>query len=324
MGIVETSDLTKIFGTLTAVDRVSLKIDEGEVFGLLGPNGAGKTTLLMMLSTLLKPTSGSAAVNGFDVLRNPGKVRESIGMVFQDPSSDELLTGYENLKLHALLYDLPESKTKDRIEKVLELVDLSERRNDQVKKYSSGMRRRLELARGLLHSPKVLFLDEPTLGLDPQTRERVWRYIERLVTEENVTILITTHYMEEADRLCGRVAIIDHGKIIVLDSPENLKNKLGGDVVRVKIQNAQIEKLKRLDFIKRIETSDEMVDLTVEDVGKNLQEILRVIGEAEFVEVRRSTLNDVFLCYTGREIRAESETPEGGWQERAVRAGLNR
>ncbi len=324
MSIIETFDLTKVFGSLTAVQKVSFKVDAGEIFGLLGPNGAGKTTLLMMLSTLLKPSSGSASVNGFDILRNPGKVRESIGMVFQDPSSDDILTGYENLKLHTLLYNLPRNVAEDRIRKVLELVDLSDRKDDQVKKYSGGMRRRLELARGLLHRPKVLFLDEPTLGLDPQTREHVWQYIERLVKEENVTIVVTTHYMEEADRLCDRVAIIDHGRIVVLDSPRNLKNHLGGDVVRLKVDEAQVEKLKGFSFVKRIERANGIVNLTVENVGRNLQELLKVTGDAELVEVHPSSLNDVFLYYTGRGIRPEAETPEGGWWERTVRARLNR
>jgi len=324
MSIIETFGLTKVFGSLTAVHKIDLKVEAGEIFGLLGPNGAGKTTLLMMLSTLLKPSSGSARVNGFDIRRNPSKVRESIGMVFQDPSSDDILTGYENLRLHALLYDLPESEAKDRIRKVLKLVDLYDRRDDQVKKYSGGMRRRLELARGLLHNPKVLFLDEPTLGLDPQTREHVWQYIERLVKEENVTIVITTHYMEEADRLCDRVAIIDHGRIVVLDSPRNLKSKLGGDMVRLRLTDAHLENLGRFSFVKRIEKTGDVVTLTVENVGKNLPEMLKALGGAEIVEVRPSSLNDVFLHYTGRAIRAEAETPEGGWWERAVRARVSR
>src|SRR2546427_1635860 len=181
--IIEAKDLTKKFEHLTAVDRINFSIEEGEVFGLLGPNGAGKTTTLHMLATLLKPTSGSATVNGFDIAKQNSQVRKSIGIVFQEPSSDDLLTGYENLKLHALMYGIPRSLAVKKIDEVLRLVDLTDRKNDQVKKYSGGMRRRLEIARGLLHEPKVLFLDEPTLGLDPQTREHIWAYIEKLVKE---------------------------------------------------------------------------------------------------------------------------------------------
>jgi len=196
MNIIETKNLTKKFEKMTAVDTLNLQIKEGEIFGLLGPNGAGKTTTLLMLVTLNPPTSGTATINGFDIVKQPDKVRKSIGIVFQDPSSDEILTGYENLKLHGWLYDMPDVLREDRIKEVLKLVDLTDRKNDRVKKYSGGMRRRLELARGLMHHPKVLFLDEPTLGLDPQSREHIWEYIENLAKEKNMTIIITTHYMD--------------------------------------------------------------------------------------------------------------------------------
>ncbi|MFZ1898117.1 ATP-binding cassette domain-containing protein, partial [Methanoregula sp.] len=232
MHVIETKNLTKTYSSLTAVDNLDLKIEKGEVFGLLGPNGAGKSTTLLMLTTLIPPTSGTALVNGFDIIRQPDQVRKSIGIVFQDPSSDETLTGYENLKLHGLLYDMDARLREERIVEVLHLVDLTNRKDDMVKKYSGGMRRRLELARGLMHHPEILFLDEPTLGLDPQTREHIWEYIKKLATEKNITIIITTHYMDEADRLCDRLAIIDRGKVAVLGPPDLLKKELGGDIIR--------------------------------------------------------------------------------------------
>lgn len=306
MNSVEIKNISKQFDELTAVDGITLSIPKGEIFGLLGPNGAGKTTLLMMLSTLLKPTAGSALVNGFDVCMQPSKVRHSIGMVFQDPSSDELLTGYENLKLHALMYDVPLKSIDGKIDEVLSLVDLKNRKNDKVKKYSGGMRRRMEIARGLLHQPEILFLDEPTLGLDPQTREHIWQYIESLAQDTQMTIILTTHYMEEAEKLCHRVAIIDHGKVIALDSPDNLRHAIGGDLVSLKGQNLLTETIKTLPFVKKIETENGGLKITVESSGKNLQELLRVVGEIDFVEVHSPDLNDVFLYYTGRQIR-ESE-----------------
>jgi ABC-2 type transport system ATP-binding protein len=265
MEAIKIINLRKKYDKILAVDKISLSIRKGEIFGLLGPNGAGKTTTLMMLSTLLKPTSGRAIVNGFDVLTHPGRVRESIGMVFQDPSSDEMLTGYENLKLHALMYDVAMNEINKKIDDVLTLVDLKERKKDIVKKYSGGMRRRMEIARGLLHQPEILFLDEPTLGLDPQTRERIWGYIEKLAKERNMTIILTTHYMEEAEKLCDRIAIIDHGKIIALDSPENLKRALKGDTVCLKGRNLFLDRLKKLSFVKKIGKSDGFVQLTVEN-----------------------------------------------------------
>ena len=237
MHIIETKNLTKTYGDLTAVDHLDLKIGKGEVFGLLGPNGAGKSTTLLMLTTLVPPTSGTALVNGFDILRQPDQVRKSIGIVFQDPSSDETLTGYENLKLHGLLYDMDSALREERIVEVLALVELTDRKDDMVKKYSGGMRRRLELARGLMHHPEILFLDEPTLGLDPQTREHIWEYIRKLAKEKEITIIITTHYMDEADRLCDRLAIIDRGKIAVLGNPDQLKKELGGDIIHMKAGN---------------------------------------------------------------------------------------
>ncbi|MDP4261388.1 MAG: ATP-binding cassette domain-containing protein [Bacteroidota bacterium] len=303
---IEIKNLTKRYGDLVAVDHVNLSIARGEIFGLLGPNGAGKTTLLMILSTLLKPSSGEAIINGFDVIKQPSRVRQSIGMVFQDPSSDELLTGYENLKLHALMYDVPMNRIDEKIDEVLTLVDLEKRKNHKVKTYSGGMRRRMEIARGLLHQPHVLFLDEPTLGLDPQTREHIWEYIESLAKKTSMTIVLTTHYMEEAEKLCNRIAIIDHGQIIALDTTENLRHTITGDIVSLKGKNLLVEELKKLAFVKKAEQFDDHLQLTVENSGKNLQELLRTAGEIDFVEVHSPDLNDVFLYYTGKEIR-ESE-----------------
>jgi len=318
MHIIETKNLTKKFEKMTAVDNLNLQINEGEIFGLLGPNGAGKTTTLLMLVTLKPPTSGTAMINGFDIVKQPDKVRKSIGIVFQDPSSDEILTGYENLKLHGWLYDMPDDLREERIKEVLELVELTDRKNDRVKKYSGGMRRRLELARGLMHHPKILFLDEPTLGLDPQSREHIWKYIENLAKEKNMTIIITTHYMDEADKLCDRLAIIDKGKIVVLDSPKQLKKDLGGDIIRLKAKALDIEALKNLPYVKNISPCDGEVCLTLENANTHLQEILKLVGKVDSVEIRSPTLDDVFLHYTGRAMREGS--PEGSWAEKMMNA----
>ncbi|MEI6296522.1 MAG: ATP-binding cassette domain-containing protein [bacterium] len=309
MNAIEIINLTKKFDDLVAVDGINLTINKGEIFGLLGPNGAGKTTTLMILSTLLKPTSGDATVNNFSVLGDSSKVRSSIGIVFQDPSSDDTLTGYENLKLHALLYDLPMKAIDEKIDAVLDLVDMKDRKNDVVKNYSGGMRRRMEIARGLLHEPEILFLDEPTLGLDPQTRAKIWQYIEALAKKKKMTIILTTHYMEEADKLCNRIAIIDHGKIVALDTPANLKQKIGGDVVTLSGKNLNIDELSKLLFVKHIEKIDGHYRFSIENYRKNLQKLLLVAGEIDSVEARSPDLNDVFLHYTGKEIRESSTSP---------------
>jgi ABC-2 type transport system ATP-binding protein len=318
MYIIETKNLTKKFEKMTAVDNLNLQINEGEIFGLLGPNGAGKTTTLLMLVTLKPPTSGTAIINGFDIVKQPDKVRKSIGIVFQDPSSDEILTGYENLKLHGWLYDMPDDLLEERIKEVLELVELTDRKKDRVKKYSGGMRRRLELARGLMHHPKILFLDEPTLGLDPQSREHIWNYIENLAKEKKITIIITTHYMDEADKLCDRLAIIDKGKIVVLGSPKKLKKDLGGDIIRLKAETLDIDVLKNLPYVKDISPCNGEVCLTLENANAHLQEILKLVGKVDSVEIRSPTLDDVFLHYTGRAMR--EGTPEGSWAEKMMNA----
>ncbi len=312
--MIKIRDLVKTYGSLVAVNKLTLDIEENEIFGLLGANGAGKTTTIHMLATLLKPTSGTATVNGYDIVSQPAKVRASIGIVFQAPSSDDILTGYENLHLHAMLYSVPRHDRRKRIEEVLQLVGLADRQNDQVKTYSGGMRRRLEIARGLLHKPKVMFLDEPTLGLDPASREVMWKYVRKLVEEEKITVILTTHYMEEADMLCNRIGIIDKGSIVALDTPAALKASLGGDIIRIKTKNPDARKLLgSFDFVRRIEQSNGFLVLSVNDAKKALPVLLQNV-EAESAEFASPTLNDVFMQFTGRKI--DKEQAEGGFMER--------
>ena len=379
---IEVKELTKIFdGDIKAVDGISFNVKEGEILGFLGPNGAGKTTTLNMLSTLLRPTSGTATVNGHDILTEPDAVRRSIGYVFQDPTLDIELTGIENLDFHGRLYGLDRNMRHQRIKEVLELVQLTDRADNFVKTYSGGMKRRLEIARGLMHHPKVLFLDEPTLGLDPQTRRSIWEHILHLNQEKEVTVILTTHYTEEADYLCKRILIIDFGKIVVLDTPDNLKARLQGDVVSLLLKNpAAIEKfrplLEKKDWIHKInvvasgnnyaamsrmmhtipkmsstismaehvpepdpktlkepkktpkqtqQTSEQDItdkslqfsgdkcskclNLLVDNGGHRIPEIVKLADEAgvilESVELRKPSLDDVFLSVTGRNIREE-------------------
>jgi len=316
VSIIETFNLTKEFNGLVAVKNVSLKIEEGEIFGLLGPNGAGKTTFISMLCTLLKPTSGTAKVNGYDIIKEQSQVRKSIGIVFQEPSLDNRLTGRENLEMHAGLYSVPKSERKKRIEEVLELVALSDRADELVRTYSGGMKRRLEIARGLIHYPKVLFLDEPTLGLDPQTREHIWEYIKKLAEREHITILLTTHYMEEADALCDRVAIMDRGEIKVLDTPEALKNTLEGDVVTLEVDKHEIaEKIKSLEEVKKVQTVNSRIFITVKNAETFVPKILDFVKSngtiVKAISIRKPSLGDVFLHYTGREIREEKAEKVG-------------
>ncbi len=317
MTSIRTENLTRKFGDLIAVDSANLSIETGEIFGLLGPNGAGKTTTINMLVTLLKPTSGTATVNGYDIRTQPAKVRQSVGVVFQDPSLDTILTARENMELHARLYGVPKDVRERRIGELLALMDLQGRADDIVKHFSGGMRRRLELARGLLHRPAVLFLDEPTLGLDPQTRALTWRYIRTVAAQEQTTVVLTTHYMEEADNVCDRIGIIDHGRIIALDTPRNLKAGLGGDLIHLKVPSPDVERLRRLPYVRRAEVEDGHLSLTVENAAVHLAEILSSLQAVESVEVHVPTLNDVFLKYTGREIREEDSNE--GWASAAWR-----
>lgn len=308
MNAIEIENVTKKFGDFTAVDAISIEIKEGELFGLLGPNGAGKTTTISILATMLKPTSGDAKINGFE-LREQDKVRKSIGIVFQDPSLDDELTGRENLEFHGRMYHIPKKLREQRIDEVLALVDLKDKANMRVKTYSGGMKRRLEIARGLMHHPKVLFLDEPTLGLDPQTRRNIWEHIENLNKTEKITVILTTHYMEEADYLCNRIAIIDHGKIIALDTPENLKSVMGGDIITLETQDPKLKDMLKFGWIKEITQIKEGLNITVANGEKAIPELLGFADKNGIkiisVNLKKPTLEDVFIHYTGRKIREE-------------------
>jgi ABC-2 type transport system ATP-binding protein len=309
---VEVRDLKKQYGELEAVKGVTFDVAPGETFGFLGPNGAGKSTTISMLCTLITPTGGSARVAGFDVAKEPLGVRRRIGLVFQDPTLDEYLTAQENLRFHSELYRMPKDKVPDRIDTVIEMVGLAHRRNDLVRNFSGGMKRRLEIARGLLHSPRVLFLDEPTVGLDPQTRVNIWDYIQALRDREKITIFLTTHYMDEAE-YCNRIAIIDDGEIVTMDTPDALKAAVGKD--RISMRTDDDEKASR-ELKERFE-----LDATATQDGLTFQ----VAGGEEFVprlfaeldvpisavSIARPTLDDVFMNHTGRTIRdAEASVGE--------------
>ncbi len=307
---IEVSSLIKNFGKFTAVDKISFKVASGEIFGLLGPNGAGKTTTIKMLTTLLEPTGGNAKIASHDIIKEKNSVRQSIGIVFQDPSLDDKLTGKENLIFHGMLYNLKKELMYERIINVLKLVELEEKADILVENYSGGMKRRLEIARGLMHMPKVLFLDEPTVGLDPQTRRKIWDYIIELNKTHNTTIVLTTHYIEEADFLCSRVAFVDHGKIIALDTPEKLKNAMGGDMISLKIEGA-VEKgiFNSIKWIKHTSLVNGIFELTVENGEKKIPELLKILENKGIavisVNLRKPSLEDVFIKATGRGIREE-------------------
>lgn len=319
MAIIETRSLTKTYGKIEAVRGIDLAIEQGEIFGLLGPNGAGKTTTIGMLCTIVRPTSGRGIIAGFDISTHPTQVRRKVGIVFQDPTLDTILTGRENLQLHARLYGIPSGIRKGWINEMLELVDLKARADDLTKTYSGGMRRRLELARGLLHRPAVLFLDEPTLGLDPQTRARTWDYIRKMARKENTTVVLTTHYMEEAQSMCDRIGIIDAGKIIALDTPENMINSLGGDIVAVSAPDPPLEKIRALPYVSAVKTEESTVEITMKSAHLHLAQLLQMIPDVASVEMRKPTLNDVFIKLTGRDIREEAAENGAGWVETVAR-----
>ncbi|MFC2032368.1 ATP-binding cassette domain-containing protein [Chloroflexota bacterium] len=304
--VIKVKNLVKKYGKLTAVDDISFGVATGELFGFLGPNGAGKTTTINILCTLSKPTSGQAVIDGLDVMRQQSRVRQTIGLVFQDPSLDERLSGVQNLRFHAMVYNVPASVREPRIEQMLKMFELWDRRNSEVRTYSGGMKRRLELARGLSHHPKVLFLDEPTLGLDPQTRNRIWDYILELRQREGTTIFLTTHYMDEAEK-ADRIAIIDHGKLVVTDTPERLKRIVGKDIISVKTDDND-RAAEEIRFRYQIEARHDIDGLTFE-VNSGGEFIPTFIKEFDTtilsVSLRRPSLDDVFLKLTGREIREE-------------------
>jgi ABC-2 type transport system ATP-binding protein len=316
MDAIRVDGLVKTFDGFTAVDGISFTVAEGELFGLLGPNGAGKTTTINMLATLLRPTSGRASVAGFDVAADRDDVRKSIGVVFQEPALDGKLTGRENLEFHTMMYGIGKADRARRIDEVLALVELADKAGTLVEKYSGGMKRRLEIARGLTHRPKVLFLDEPTLGLDAQTRRHIWEYIRKLNKEGGVTIILTTHYMEEADYLCGRIAIMDHGKFVAMDAPSRLKDTLGGDVVSLELEGdstAFREALGREDWVKRSKLHEDVLSLTMERGERRIPELVMLAREkgvtVNCVNLRKPSLEDVFLHFTGRTIREQEASP---------------
>jgi ABC-2 type transport system ATP-binding protein len=318
---VEVKGLRKSFGQFEAVKGIDFTVSPGEVFGFLGPNGAGKTTTISMLCTLATPTGGTARVAGYDIVTQRDQVRRNIGLVFQDPTLDGYLTAEQNLRFHADLYGVPRSALGDRMRQVLEMVGLWDRKDAKVMTFSGGMKRRLEIARGLLHSPRVLFLDEPTVGLDPQTRSAIWGYINQLRQKEDITIFMTTHYMDEAE-YCDRIAIIDHGEIVVIDSPEALKASVGKDRVQIHTgdDQAAIAALKeRFDIDAAVHEG--AVTFAVPSGEEFVPRLFAELGmPIRSVSVSRPSLDDVFMNYTGSTIRdAEAEDSGAAWMRMMAR-----
>jgi ABC-2 type transport system ATP-binding protein len=310
--IVKVEKLSKTFGNLKAVDNVSFEIKEGEIFGLLGPNGAGKTTTINMLTTLLKPTSGNAQVCGYNIFKQANEVRRNVGVVPQEYTADEDMTGKNNILLCADLYGIPRSDSKPHAEELLKLVELQDAANKKVSTYSGGMRRRLELACGLINYPRLLFLDEPTLGLDVQTRTAVWKYIKTLKEEYRMTLLMTTHYLEEADSLCDRIAIIDHGHIIKIGSPEELKESVGGDVIVVVIKelepdiSSDIAQIKLVKDVKKNNNTYRIKAELGEEASPQITDLIRSKGlHVTRVSLTKPTLDEAYLEFTGRNLREE-------------------
>ena len=311
MPAIEARTLVRRFGTFTAVNEVDFTVEAGEIFGFLGPNGAGKSTTINLLCTMLRPTAGSAVINGFDITSHPDRVRQSIGVIFQDPSLDDRLTGRENMRFHAMLYNVPHAAFVQRSDELLAMVDLTGKANALVRTYSGGMRRRLEIARSLLHQPKVLFLDEPTIGLDPQTRRHIWDYLLKLRRREGVTMFMTTHYMAEAEH-CDRIAIIDHGRIVALDSPRNLKAMVGGDLVTIRTSDnaAAVTALIALHGLDIRATDDDTLIIETAHGDRFIPTMVDVLRAAdppiriETISLSHPTLEDVFVKLTGHGIRA--------------------
>ena len=317
MHAIEVNSLTKKFGNFRAVDNISVQVEEGEIFGFLGPNGAGKSTTMMILTTLLKPTSGNVFVGGYDVMLNAKKVREKIGYVQQEISVDEFLTGRENLYLHARINQIPSDLIKSRIDDVLELVELGEKKDQATLTYSGGMRKRLDIANGLLSRPSVLFLDEPTVGLDIQTRRKIWGYIKKIREDFGMTIFISTHYMEEADKLCDRIGIIDHGKIQVIDTPKSMKSAIGNEIISFNLvngkanQDALIEQINKIEFVKEVKIKQDLITVfstkSNEVIPKIFQESINLEMRIRSLTLKQPTLDDVFISYTGHDLRDENE-----------------
>jgi len=310
---IETRSLSKIFTKVKAIDDISFKVDDGEIFGFLGPNGAGKSTTMMILTTLLKPTSGQAFVAGFDVAEKSKQVRQNIGYVQQETAVDEYLTGRENLILQARLNHIPKDQVDSRIDTILNLIELTEKQHDSVITYSGGMRKRLDLAGGLLHRPKVLFLDEPTVGLDIQTRRKIWEYIKKTHKEFGMTIFVSTHYMEEADKLCDKIAIIDYGKIQVQDTPQNMKNALGNEIITLSAKNGAsnfLSKIQEIPYVKTVTTNNEQT-IVYSSRGTEVIPLIFQISielgiKINAISLTQPTLDDVFISYTGRELRDDT------------------
>ncbi|MEM2637291.1 MAG: ATP-binding cassette domain-containing protein [Candidatus Korarchaeota archaeon] len=306
--VIEVNNLVKVYpGGTRAVDELSFSIKKGEIYGLLGPNGAGKTTTISILATILKPTSGEARIMGYDVVKESNMVRKCIGIVFQDFSLDQWLTVRENLDFHARIYGLSKKERKERIDYVLELVDMKSNENTLVRYLSGGMKRRVEIARGLIHYPKVLFLDEPTTGLDVQTRILIWDQIKKLNKEYEITILLTTHYMEEANKLCNRVLIMDHGKKMAEGAPEELKSNIGGDTIEIGGDATKITNVLQKNGFEPVSVADSKVTILVKNADailpKIVGELLREGVELQSLHLSRASLDDVFLRLTGRRIR---------------------
>jgi ABC-2 type transport system ATP-binding protein len=315
--VIKAEGLTKVYNkNLVAVDHISFSVSDGEIFGFLGPNGAGKTTTINMLITILKPTEGSASILGYDIVKHAHKVRSVIGVVPQEYTADEDLTGYENIILCADLYGIPRDVSKKRAHELLELVELTQFKDKRVETYSGGMRRRLELACGLINRPKVFFLDEPTLGLDVQTRTATWEYIRRLKKEYGMTIFMTTHYLEEADTLCDRIAIIDYGKIVVTGAPSELKDKLGGDIITISIKEKVdvIELIRSVEHVKDVKNENGVYRIKAEAGEVTAPLIIEALRMKGYTVTRLSltepTLNEVYLEYTGKAMRDAEESKE--------------
>ena len=321
--IVEVRGLSKTFGKLRAVDNVSFEVKTGEIFGFLGPNGAGKSTTINMLTTLMKPTSGSARVCGYDVYKNANEIRRNVGVVPQEYTADEDMTGRENIILCADLYGLPRSISRPHAEELLKLVELTDAANRKVSTYSGGMRRRLELASGLINYPKLLFLDEPTLGLDVQTRTAVWNYIKTLKQDYHMTLFLTTHYLEEADALCARIAIIDHGHIVREGAPEELKASIGGDVIVIGVVEKApdiSQALAKIELVKEVKKNDGVYRIKAEHGDEATPEIIDLFRSKGLhvtrIELTKPTLDEVYLEYTGRSMREEETNRQQMFSQR--------